>query len=534
MLTPSLPLPRQTFLTLICAAGLMISPQGAAKASQKPAQNTLLEQPAADADGTAWFKWYEQEAKRGGIAALGRLGSYYCLGTVVEKDEARGREMVHEAASKGDASARLAFGLMHRDGTCGVAKDAEAGIPWIRKGAEQGDAANQYFLGLAYQYGTGVAEDARQALHWHEKSAGQGYRPAKNSIAVLLITDDRVPLDDKRAVRLLRENVAQKDLIGQVHLGQMYRQGLLRDGDHILTPKSVVAAYALYSAQQPPHGTPVDVQLARNQREKLELELSPLQQWAGRRLAEKMLQAGDTLEVLDEYIEYERPWSEREPVKAADPGQAAQAVIGEAAKPENAAEALAAIKSKFGGAAQTNGGDRPDDALAGRSVWHIAERQSLPGIKILNYVRDNGWLTAQTPMTYRVEYTYDYVLTQDLPDAVAGLARTIVEEALADSPDTRASDFKEIESSARRWKNGLGDEYDYRLIAMNAHCSSCEDYWFRDWPEDVKPYLEAVFIGSWRAFLKLEFPDSATVGDKVARRAYMHFIKKEKGWDPVW
>ena len=51
--------------------------------------------------------------------------------------------------------------------------------------AEQGFASAQFSLGLSYYKGTGVAQDAEQAVEWFRKAAEQGDDVAQYNLGVL-------------------------------------------------------------------------------------------------------------------------------------------------------------------------------------------------------------------------------------------------------------------------------------------------------------------------------------------------------------
>jgi TPR repeat protein len=80
-----------------------------------------------------------------------------------------------------DLSAQYYLGVMYDKGW-GVAQDYEIAALWSRNGAEQGDAAAQYYLGFLYQRGAGVAQDSAVAVGWFRKAADQGYEPAKRAL----------------------------------------------------------------------------------------------------------------------------------------------------------------------------------------------------------------------------------------------------------------------------------------------------------------------------------------------------------------
>lgn len=55
----------------------------------------------------------------------------------------------------------------------------------LRAGAEQGDAAAQFKLGVMYRLGQGVAQDDKQAAAWFRKAAEQGLAVAQVNLGLL-------------------------------------------------------------------------------------------------------------------------------------------------------------------------------------------------------------------------------------------------------------------------------------------------------------------------------------------------------------
>lgn len=49
---------------------------------------------------------------------------------------------------------------------------------YIYQGAEKGDVASQYNLGICYTYGIGFKKDREKAKEWFEKAAKQGHKGA--------------------------------------------------------------------------------------------------------------------------------------------------------------------------------------------------------------------------------------------------------------------------------------------------------------------------------------------------------------------
>jgi len=60
----------------------------------------------------------------------------------------------------------------------------EQAAPWYQGLAEKGDAASQFYLGMLYQKGLGVEQDAEVALEWLEKAAAQGDARAIHALAL--------------------------------------------------------------------------------------------------------------------------------------------------------------------------------------------------------------------------------------------------------------------------------------------------------------------------------------------------------------
>jgi len=79
---------------------------------------------------------------------------------------------IRAGAEQGNSAAQFNLGVMYATGLGTVQDDAEA-VTWYRKAAEQGNARAQYNLGIAYRDGRGVPKDDVQANAWLRKAAGQ-------------------------------------------------------------------------------------------------------------------------------------------------------------------------------------------------------------------------------------------------------------------------------------------------------------------------------------------------------------------------
>ena len=58
-------------------------------------------------------------------------------------------------------------------------------------------------VGLFHAFGRGIPLDFKQAVHWYEKAALQGYADAEYNLAVLYARGEGVPQDPKQALAYL-------------------------------------------------------------------------------------------------------------------------------------------------------------------------------------------------------------------------------------------------------------------------------------------------------------------------------------------
>lgn len=64
-------------------------------------------------------------------------------------------------------------------------KDYKEAVKWFKKSAAQGYAKAEFFLGLCYERGHGVAQDKNEALSWYRKAQTHGHPDAAKRIAEL-------------------------------------------------------------------------------------------------------------------------------------------------------------------------------------------------------------------------------------------------------------------------------------------------------------------------------------------------------------
>ena len=94
-----------------------------------------------------------------------------------------------KAAKQGNAEAQYNVGKIYADGVTAdgarIEQDFEKALEWYSQAAEQGHALAQFFLGMMYERGDGVAQDVTEAKRLYRLAADQGMIAAQASIARL-------------------------------------------------------------------------------------------------------------------------------------------------------------------------------------------------------------------------------------------------------------------------------------------------------------------------------------------------------------
>ncbi len=85
------------------------------------------------------------------------------------------------AAEKGDAESQAVVGILYDEGL-GLQQDAEKAVKWYRKAAERRVAMAQYNLAYCYEFGEGVEQDWEKAREWYAKAAAQDDEKARKAL----------------------------------------------------------------------------------------------------------------------------------------------------------------------------------------------------------------------------------------------------------------------------------------------------------------------------------------------------------------
>jgi Sel1 repeat len=95
-------------------------------------------------------------------------------------------------AEQGDARAAFGLGLLYDLGD-GVGQDAAAAYSWYRRAAEAGNVLGEFNLAVMCDSGTGTSRNPTQAALWYARAAAHGYARAEYNLAQLYQAGDGVP-----------------------------------------------------------------------------------------------------------------------------------------------------------------------------------------------------------------------------------------------------------------------------------------------------------------------------------------------------
>ncbi|MBV9288952.1 MAG: sel1 repeat family protein [Hyphomicrobiales bacterium] len=95
-------------------------------------------------------------------------------------------------AEQGDARAAFGLGLLYDLGE-GVGQDAAAAFSWYRRAAEAGYVPAEFNVAVMYDSGTGAARDPTAAALWYARAAAHGYARAEYNLAQLYQAGEGVP-----------------------------------------------------------------------------------------------------------------------------------------------------------------------------------------------------------------------------------------------------------------------------------------------------------------------------------------------------
>jgi len=135
-------------------------------------------------------------------------------------------------ADSGDAAAQYDLGYAYEYGHLDLDKDLKQAAVWFRKSADQGSAAAQNHLGHFYENGLGgLPQDYTQAMYWFRKSSEQDDPYSQYSLGVMYEAGWGVPKDPAQAAYWYNRavtnfpKVAEREDNAKVSMGDLYASG---------------------------------------------------------------------------------------------------------------------------------------------------------------------------------------------------------------------------------------------------------------------------------------------------------------------
>lgn len=136
-------------------------------------------------------------------------------------------ELIKQQALNGDTGDQLLYGLALLKGRYGFKPDAHAGMIWIQRAAEGGDAYAAMLLGNAYSKGEGIEKDSVKAVNWWQKAADRGNTEAKYHLAKAYMNGTGIAKDPQKAGSWLTQAADEGYSDAQYLLGRIHHEGIV-------------------------------------------------------------------------------------------------------------------------------------------------------------------------------------------------------------------------------------------------------------------------------------------------------------------
>jgi uncharacterized protein len=224
----------------------------------------------------AEFKQLWSQAQAGDREAQYWLALLYRDGgKFVPKTPATFLDWLNKSAEQGYAPAqRILEGFaMNLSGTN---RDPVKNEMYLLRGAEQGNADSQLWLGVAYEQNRFGTTDLKEAAKWYRKAAEQGQPDAQASLGTLYEIGEGVEQDYALAAEWYRKAAEHVPDLGGAGQGRNQLGLLYMDGHGV--PKDYVQAYMWFSVSSSEHNPNPNLT-------DVESLMTPAQILAGRNLA---------------------------------------------------------------------------------------------------------------------------------------------------------------------------------------------------------------------------------------------------------
>lgn len=187
------------------------------------------------------LKQLEAMAADGVASAQVKLGLFYATGAHgYAKDMDRAMELLAAAAAQGSGEGRNYLAICYRKKAENLLDGAERSrckrraFELFTEGARAGDALSVYYLGLAYENGSGVTADGKKALECYKAAAEMGNLSALTALGVCHFSGIGMERDIAGGTALLAQAAERGDPRAQCVLGDLYMgyDGVAFEPDH--------------------------------------------------------------------------------------------------------------------------------------------------------------------------------------------------------------------------------------------------------------------------------------------------------------
>lgn len=186
--------------------------------------NQQSEASALDISAEQFAEIYDTATKENSATGQCLLGSFYIEGIQVEKNAEEGVKWLQKSANQGFEEAQVELAKCYHLGI-GVEKNEKQAMAWRMKAAKQGDVNSQSVVGSAYLFGNGLAKDIDKAEVWLRKAAGQNCAVAQNLLGTWALYDMGIQMEMEEAVAFIHASATQGYGMAQHVLGMCHLKG---------------------------------------------------------------------------------------------------------------------------------------------------------------------------------------------------------------------------------------------------------------------------------------------------------------------
>ena len=149
-----------------------------------------------------------------------------------------------QAAEFDYSDAQYYVGLCYFRGV-GVAKDDTKAVEWFKKAAEQKHVKAQAYLGVCYYYGFGTQQNTSKGIDLLKTALDQNDRIAQYFLGEFYLTGESVNEDINLGIELIKKSAEQDLSLAQDLLGDLYYYG-----EGVLQDYNLAVEYYLKAAEQ--------------------------------------------------------------------------------------------------------------------------------------------------------------------------------------------------------------------------------------------------------------------------------------------